>query len=133
MRYLIDTNICIYIMNSRPPEVLQRFRRINPGDIAISSITVSELQYGVCKSSRRKENRQRLEDFLFPFDILPYDEKAAEEYGRIRSDLERTGQTIGSLDMLIAAHALSRELILITNNTGEFSRIERLRVENWAA
>ena len=131
MRYLIDTNICIYIMNERPPEVLRKFRDQEPGAIAISSITVSELQYGVYKSSRIKENRQRLKDFLYPFTILDYDEDAAAEYGRIRADLEKKGLVIGPHDMLIAAHAVSRNLTLVTNNTREFERIEALQVENW--
>ncbi|MCG8619433.1 MAG: type II toxin-antitoxin system VapC family toxin [Desulfobacterales bacterium] len=132
MKYLIDTNICIYIMNERPPEVIQRFAKQKIGDIGISSITVSELQYGVSKSRFKKENLKRLEEFLTPFQILSYDEDASKHYGEIRSDLEAKGLTIGPLDLLIAAHALSEKLVLVTNNAKEFNRIQSLEIENWA-
>ncbi|MEA3386054.1 MAG: type II toxin-antitoxin system VapC family toxin [Thermodesulfobacteriota bacterium] len=131
MNYLIDTNICIYIMNNHPPEVLQKFKRIGVGEVGISSITVSELHYGACKSSYIKRNIQRLDEFLNPFEILSYDDNASRYYGQIRSQLEKKGKIIGPLDMLIAAHALSNKLILITNNIKEFSRIKVLQVENW--
>ena len=133
MKYLIDTNICIYIMNHHPPEVLARFREMGIGEIAVSSITVSELYYGAQKSSNKRRNLQRVEDFLYPFDVLAYDDAASREYGRIRATLEKMGQVIGPLDMLIAAHALSRKLILVTNNINEFSRIKSLQIENWVA
>ncbi len=132
MKFLIDTNICIYIMNNRPPEVFQKFKSIQVGDIGISSITVSELHYGVSKSKRIEENLKRLEEFLVPFEVLPYDENASKYYGRIRSHLEKQGNLIGPLDLLIAAHALSNGLILITNNEKEFKRIKSLKTENWA-
>ena len=131
MNYLIDTNICIYIMNQRPVSVIDKFKTMAPGDIGISSITVSELQYRVAKSSGKSENVRRLSEFLLPFDILPYDSKAASVYGKIRSQLEDAGQTIGPLDILIGAHALSQNLIIVTNNAKEFSRIDRLTVQNW--
>lgn len=131
MMFLIDTNICIYIMNDHPPEVIQKFREIGVGNICISSITVSELQYGACKSNHIKKNIKRLEEFLSPFEILAYDETASNYYGKIRSHLEKQGNVIGPLDMLIAAHALSENLILITNNEKEFKRIKLLKVENW--
>ncbi len=105
--FLIDTNICIYIMNDHPPQVIQKFREIGVGNICISSITVSELQYGACKSKKNKKNMQRLDEFLSPFEIIPYDESASIHYGEIRSYLEKKGTVIGPLDMLIAAHALS--------------------------
>ncbi|MGM0425732.1 MAG: type II toxin-antitoxin system tRNA(fMet)-specific endonuclease VapC [Thermodesulfobacteriota bacterium] len=133
MKYLIDTNICIYIMNKRPIGMIRRFKQFDPVQIGISSITVSELQYGVQKSRHRKINQTRLDEFLVPFEILPYDDTAAGIYGEIRFQLEKSGQPIGALDTLIAAHALSRNLILITNNEKEFMRIEKLRVENWTA
>ncbi len=133
MNFLIDTNICIYIMNNRPPEAVQRFRDSKVGDVGISSITVSELQYGVSKSTRKKENKQRLEEFLIPFEILPYDEIASKHYGEIRAQLEKRGVVIGPLDLLIAAHAMSRDLVLVTNNEKEFKRIKTLKVENWVA
>ena len=131
MKYLVDTNICIYIMNKRPVEVIQKFKQFDVGDVGISTITVSELQYGVAKSSNRKENQRRLEQFLAPLEILLYDEMAAEAYGDIRYNLGKYGQLIGPLDVLIAAHALSLKLILVTNNDREFKRIKNLRVENW--
>jgi len=131
MKYLIDTNICIYIMNKRPAVVIKKFKQFELGDVGISTITVSELQYGVAKSIHRKENQQRLEQFMAPFEILAYDEMAAKAYGDIRFHLEKCSQPIGPLDVLIAAHALSKNLILVTNNDKEFKRIKNLQVENW--
>ena len=131
MMFLIDTNICIYIMNNHPPEVIQKFRDTGVGNICLSSITVSELQYGVWKSQQIKKNIRRLDEFLTPFAILAYDENASICYGKIRSQLEREGKVIGPLDMLIAAHALSRNLTLITNNEKEFNRVKSLKVKNW--
>ena len=132
MDYLIDTNICIYIMNQRPEKVIRKFKNIEVGQIGISSISVSELSYGVAKSRQKKQNAKRLEEFLIPFGILPYDENASKYYGKIRSELESLGQVIGPLDMLIAAHARSENLILVTNNEKEFQRIQSLKLENWA-
>jgi tRNA(fMet)-specific endonuclease VapC len=132
MKYLLDTNICIYIMNKRPAKVINKFKQREVGEIGLSSITVSELQYGVAKSNQRELNRQRLNEFIAPLDILTYDELAAEAYGNIRIQLEKSGQPIGPLDTLIAAHALSRNLILVTNNEIEFQRVENLKVINWA-
>ncbi len=131
MNFLIDTNICIYIMNKRPPEVIRRFKNTDVRMIGISTITISELQYGVSKSNKKSQNMQRLEEFLTPFEILSYDEMASKHYGDIRSKLEEQGHTIGPLDLLIAAHALSKDLVLVTNNEKEFKRIKSLRVENW--
>ncbi len=133
MNFLIDTNICIYIMNKRPPEVIQKFKNIEIGQVGISSITVSELQYGVSKSKLREQNSKRLEEFLTPFQILPYDEDASKYYGEIRSQLESKGFIIGPLDLLIAAHALSQDLVLITNNEKEFKKIPLLKIENWVS
>jgi len=130
MKFLIDTNICIYIMNERPPEVINKFKRLDPGMIGISSITVSELQYGISKSKYKKQNLKRLEEFLVPFDILPYDEMASKFYGDICLNLEARGLIIGPLDLLIAAHALSRNLVLVTNNEKEFKRIKFLKIDN---
>ncbi len=131
MMFLIDTNICIYIMNNHPPEVIQKFRDMGVGNICISSITVSELQYGAYKSEQIKKNIKRLDEFLSPFEILAYDENASISYGKIRSQLEKQGNVIGPLDMLIAAHALSEKLTLITNNEKEFKRVKSLKVKNW--
>ena len=118
-------------MNNRPPEVIQKFKSKDAGQIGISSIAVSELYYGVSKSKFKKENLKRLEEFLTPFEVLSYDENASKFYGKIRTQLERSGDVIGPLDLLIAAHALSLKLILITNNEKEFNCVKSLKVENW--
>ena len=118
-------------MNNHLPEVLQKFKSIGVGKVGISSITVSELHYGAYKSNHIKKNINRLDEFLSPFEIFSYDENASRYYGKIRSQLEKQGNIIGPLDMLIAAHALSNNLILITNNVKEFMRIKSLQVENW--
>lgn len=131
MKFLLDTNICIYIINARPPHVLERFRREVIGDIGISAITAAELAYGVAKSGSTR-NRAALEKFLAPLDIAPFDEAAFWRYGEVRADLERRGQPIGSLDTLIAAHALALGATLVSNNQAEFTRVKGLRVENWA-
>jgi len=131
IKYLIDTNICIYIMNKRPIGIIHKFKQFDVGEIGVSTITVSELQYGVSKSKNRRLNKQRIEEFLFPLEILPYDEIAATIYGDIRVQLEKRGEPIGPLDLLIAAHALSRNLVLISNNEKEFKRVKNLKVENW--
>jgi tRNA(fMet)-specific endonuclease VapC len=129
MRYLIDTNICIYLMNQKPHRLIQKLKHFQVGDIGLSSITLAELQYGVSKSKRN--NQIRLNEFLVPFEILPFDERHTITYGEIRSQLEKVGKIIGPLDLLIAAHALSEEFILITNNDKEFKRVKGLSVENW--
>ena len=130
MKYLLDTNICIYLINERPKKVLTHFKRHSLGDIGISSITASELAFGVAKSASSK-NSAALEAFLLPLNVVDYDAGAAMIYGDIRATLEKQGKTIGPLDMLIAASALSRQLILVTNNEKEFRRISKLQVENW--
>lgn len=129
---LLDTNICIYIINSRPPEVLARFQRYRLGDIGISTVVAAELAFGVAKSGSER-NRRALEMFLAPLDILTFDERAVWAYGDLRADLEKRGQGIGSLDTMIAAHALSLDATLVTNNAREFERVPGLRLENWAA
>ena len=130
MKYLLDTNICIYLINERPKKVLAHFKRHSLGDIGISSITASELAFGVAKSASSK-NSAALEAFLLALNVVDYDAGAAMIYGDIRATLEKQGKTIGPLDMLIAASALSRQLILVTNNEKEFRRISKLKVENW--
>ena len=132
MNFLLDTDICIYLINKRPPSVISRFKQYRPGDIGISVVTVSELEYGVAKSSRMQENQQRLDAFLAPFDLLSYTAEAVRTYGAVRADLEKRGKVIGPLDMLIAAQALTEELILVINNEREFKRIPGLRIENWS-
>ena len=118
-------------MNKRPAKVIKRFKQYEVGEIGLSTVTLSELKYGVVKSTNRKLNLQRLYEFTNPLQILAYDERASDAHGDIRHELEKSGQPIGPLDTLIAAHALSRDLVLVTNNDREFSRIEKLKVENW--
>lgn len=130
-KYLLDTNICIYIIKQKPQLVINRFNEMEKSQITISSITVAELEYGVKKSSLPDKNQKALTDFLQPFAILTFDRAAAVQYGVIRSDLERKGTSIGSLDNLIAAHAMSLNLTLVTNNEKEFNRVEGLLLENW--
>ncbi len=132
MRYMLDTNICIYLIKKKPIKVLKKLRTFDLTDIVISAITHSELEYGVVKSGRRKENHEALIKFLAPLEIVPYDDKAAVDYGQIRTHLEKKGAVIGAMDMLIGAHARSIPVILVTNNLKEFKRIPGLRVENWA-
>ena len=128
---LLDTNICIYVINRRPPEVIARFRRHRAGDIGLCSVVAAELAYGVAKSGSRR-NREALELFLSPLEILPFDERAVWAYADLRTGLERRGLTIGPMDTMIAAHALSVGATLVTNNLREFSRVEGLALENWA-
>jgi tRNA(fMet)-specific endonuclease VapC len=131
MKVMLDTNICIYLIKRQPPIVLKHFEDYQIGDIGISSITFSELRYGIAKSAHRKQNTNALEEFLIPLEIIPFDEKAAEVYGEIRTALERGGELIGAMDMLIAAHALSLGLPLVTHNTHEFKCIPSINVIDW--
>lgn len=131
MKYLLDTNICIYVIKKKPLQVLQQFQEYSFGDIGVSSITVAELAYGVQKSRYKKKNQAALEQFLLPLEITPFDDQAAMAYGTIRASLEAKGRPIGSLDMLIAAQALSLGVPLVTNNVDEFSRVPGLILENW--
>ena len=128
---MLDTNICIYAIKHKPPEVIKNFLSHDPDDLCISSITYAELMHGVEKSMAIEKNRVAITMFLSPISILDFDVYAAEEYGRIRADLERKGTPIGPMDMLIAAHAKSEDLILVTNNTREFERVNDLTVEDW--
>lgn len=131
MRYMLDTNICIYIIKHKPESVYTKLKKIQPEDVCISSITYSELSYGVEKSEQTDRNRLALTLMLSNIDIKAFDAVAAEEYGDIRARLEKAGTPIGFLDMLIAAHAKALGCTLVTNNGKEFSRVEGLRVENW--
>lgn len=131
MIYMLDTNICIYILKNKNDTLIQKFSKCNFEDIGISSIVYSELIYGVEKSLKKDENMKNLLKFLSSIIICDYDVEAANEYGRIRSVLEQSGNVIGSMDMLIAAHACAKKLTLITNNEREFKRIKTLKVENW--
>ena len=132
MKLLLDTNMCIYLIKRKPPQVLQRFNSCSVGEIGVSSITVAELQYGVERSQRPAQNQRALRQFLIPLVIADFDEQAAEAYGKVRAALEAQGKPIGALDTLIAAHALSLGATLVTNNTREFSRVPDLGLANWA-
>lgn len=131
MRFLLDTNICIYIIKQKPQKVLQRFNAYQVGDIGISAITVAELELGIQKSQFPVRNQQALTQFLLPLTIVDFDRTAALVYGNIRARLEKQGTLIGSLDTLIAAHALSLQATLVTNNVKEFSRVPNLQLDNW--
>ena len=129
--YLLDTNICIYIINRNPRTVVERIKQLKPSQVKLSAISIGELEYGVSKSKNREQNRNALVDFVSGFDILPFDDNDAEVFGLIRAELERKGQVIGSYDMQIAAQAISNKLVLVTNNTDEFERIKELKMDNW--
>jgi tRNA(fMet)-specific endonuclease VapC len=131
MGYLLDTNICIYLIKRKPESVLRRLSETPLGQIGISSITIAELDYGARKSLNVEKNLTALGHFLVPFEIFSFDYNATVEYGKIRSSLEKKGTPIGPLDTLIAAHAQSLNYTLVTNNQNEFQRIEGLQIENW--
>jgi tRNA(fMet)-specific endonuclease VapC len=127
---LLDTNTCIYIINNRPPNVLEKFRKYKAGEVGISSIAASELAYGVAKSGSIK-NRKALDMFLAPMQILPFDSQCLWFYADLRASLEKQGLSIGPMDSLIAAHALSIDGTLVTNNIKEFMRVPKLKLDNW--
>ena len=131
IKYMLDTNICINMMTKRSADVIRQIHRHMNDGLCISSITLSELEYGAAKSANYERNIVAIQKILSLFTVLPYDEAAANCYGIIRDRLERKGQTIGPLDMLIGAHAKSGNLILVTNNTREFERIDGLILDDW--
>lgn len=131
--HLLDTNTCIHLIKWQPPQALARLEAMDTGAVAISSVTLSELEYGAAKSQKVDQNRLALAQFTAPLEILPYDDRAAARYGPIRAALERKGTPIGPLDTLIAAHALSLDAVLVTDNTREFNRVPGLKLENWVA
>ena len=131
MKYMLDTNTCIYIIKRKPMDVIDHFRQIRISQVSISSITLSELEYGVIKSSKPEQNQLALAQFVAPMEILPYSDEAAQHYGELRVYLEKHGIPIGSLDMLISAHALSAGCVLVTNNVREFKRVPNLKIDNW--
>lgn len=131
-RYLLDTDICIYIILDRPPQVLRRFQKLREGEAVISVITFGELLYGAAKSTKRIEALKTLEELKRILHVLPVNETVADTYGTIRADLESRGELIGNNDLWIAAHSLSARLTLVTNNEREFSRVKGLRIQNWA-
>lgn len=131
MKIMLDTNICIYIIKQQSPAVLKRFMEYQVGDVGVSSITLSELRYGVAKSTHQEKNAKALDEFIVPLEVVAFDEEAALAYGTIRTNLEKAGTPIGSMDMLIAAHAVSQGVTLATNNTREFCRIPGLNLIDW--
>lgn len=133
IRYMLDTNICIELIRKRGDNILQRLRSCEVGEVGISVIVLAELFHGVQKSSKPEQGRSALRELCAPLEICSFDNTAAVAYGRIRAYLERAGQTIGPMDLLIAAHALAENAALVTNNEREFRRVEGLAVENWTA
>ena len=131
MKYLPDTNVCVFVIRQKPQLVVERFRQQRPDDLAISTVTLAELRYGADKSSNAKKNHAAWDLFLEPLEIESFDADAAECYGQLSTGLERRGLSIGPLDTMIAAHALSLKLPLITNNTREFSRVHGLIIQDW--
>jgi tRNA(fMet)-specific endonuclease VapC len=129
--FMLDTNICIYIIKKRPDNVLKKFSSLNLMDVCISSVTFAELMYGVEKSQYPHKNKTALEEFILPLEIMPFDDEAARYYGHLRAYLEKNGMPIGPMDLMIAAHAQSISAILVTNDEKEFKRISELKVENW--
>ncbi|MDX9898226.1 MAG: type II toxin-antitoxin system VapC family toxin [Spirochaetia bacterium] len=129
--YLLDTNICIYIINQHPRHVVNHVKTLQPHQIKLSAISMAELEYGVSRSKNREMNRSALIHFASAFDIITFNDDDAEVFGLIRAGLEKRGRTIGPYDLQIAAQAISRNLILVTNNTKEFERVENLKLENW--
>lgn len=129
---MLDTNICIYFIKRKPESLFQKIHAVMEDGLAISSITLAELEYGVALSEQKERNANALAQFLVLISVLPFEETAAEEYGTIRAALRRQGTPIGALDELIAAHAKANDMILVTNNTREFERVKGLKLENWA-
>lgn len=132
MTYMLDTDICIYIIKRKPKSALERLEMLQPGQLTMSAITFAELMNGAKKSQHIESNISKLNELAELIEIYPFDQKAAVFYGDVRSALEKKGKTIGSNDLLIAAHALSLNLILVTNNEKEFKRVDGLKIENWA-
>ena len=131
LRYMLDTNICIYVMKNYPPRLRERFNRL-ADQLCISSITLGELHYGAEKSARRPENLQAIAHFTARLEVLPFAPRAAAHYGQIRAELEHAGRPAGAHDMMIGGHARSEGLVLVANNVREFERMSGLLVENWA-
>ena len=129
--YMLDTNMCIYIIKKRPIGLLEKFNSIPENSLCISVVTYAELQYGVERSSSKKMNQEIIKDFISRLTVLSWDMEAASHYGKIRSNLEKKGTPIGNMDLMIAAHALSQTCTIVSNNLREFKRVEGLKYENW--
>lgn len=132
MKYLLDTDVCIYLINKRPSSILGKLHACRAGDVGVSAVTIAELRYGASKSQRSKQNHEALDLFLAPLEMTAFDESAAIAYGEIRAQLEKTGDPIGLLDMLIAGQAQSLNVVLVTNNVREFKKIKGLKIEAWS-
>ena len=132
MKYMLDTNICIYAIKHKPEKVFRKLLKTDPEDVCISSVTYAELVHGVEKSAAKERNRIALILLLSNIEIMSFDTKAAEEYGKVRADLENRGEVIGPLDLMIAGHAKSLNCTLVTNNIKEFQRVKGLKTANWA-
>jgi tRNA(fMet)-specific endonuclease VapC len=132
MKYLLDTDVCIYFINKRPSSVLEKLHACRAGEVGVSAVTVAELRYGASKSQRARQNHEALDLFLAPLEMAAFDEAAAVAYGDIRSQLEKAGDPIGPLDMLIAAQAKSLNVVLVTNNVREFRKVKGLKIEAWS-
>jgi tRNA(fMet)-specific endonuclease VapC len=131
VKWMLDTDTCIALIKRQPPNLIKRLQAKAVGDVGISSITLAELRFGVSKSARREQNHAALDQFLLPLDIAGFDELAAESYGNVRAELEKEGTPIGPLDTLIAGHALSLNVVLVTHNVKEFRRVIGLRIDDW--
>lgn len=129
--YLLDTNTCIFLKNRKPIHVLDRLRSVLNRDVCLSSVTIAEMQFGVYNSQNIEKNRISLTEFLAPFQIIDFDDRDTEYFGKLRALLKQKGELIGPYNMLIAAQALARKLILVTNNTKEFTRVPELVIEDW--
>ncbi|RJR44057.1 MAG: type II toxin-antitoxin system VapC family toxin [Desulfobacteraceae bacterium] len=133
MIYMLDTDTCIYTIKKNPPEVFEHLRKFSPDSIGVSAITEAELRFGMSNSSKPEHNHRVLDEFLAPFQIVPFDSAAASHYGEIRAHLRRNGTLIGNMDLLIAAHARSLSVTLVTNNIKEFKKVPGLQVDNWSS
>ncbi len=131
MIYMLDTNICIYMMKKHPPGVFENLKKLSPDLVGISAITEAELRFGMSNSARPEHNHRALDEFLGPFESFPFDSAAAAHYGEIRSHLRKNGAVIGNMDLLIAAHAKSLCVTLVTTNVKEFEKVPDLKLENW--
>ena len=131
MKYLLDTNICIYLLKDTYPAIKEKLFSLSPSSVYLSSVTLYELEYGASKSQWSEKTRLQLAMFFAPFTILPFDTEDAVTAGKIRSDIEKKGTPIGPYDLQIAAQGVSRNLTVVTHNTDEFSRVENLRIEDW--
>lgn len=131
MSYLLDTDICIYILNNKSPELQKRFQEKGGARICVSTLTEAELYYGAIHSAHPEKNRERVKDLLGPLEIIPFDSDAAREFASIKQTLTTKGKPIGAIDMLVAAIARAKSLTIVTNNLKHFESIPNLSVENW--